>query len=116
MPGAWERFWSEINRPSAQDGWYGWATNQCGHVLLGAGLAVGLMVLGAGGWYAWLFCFGAYALAKEANDRQRGGSRLDGWTDVLFFALGGLHMVLWWWPMAAMLCLGVGVFLRLRNE
>lgn len=112
----WDRFWSEINTPADQAGWYEWATNQCGHVLLGAALAVVLVALGAGGWFAWGFCFGAYALAKEANDLHRGGSRTDGWTDVLFFALGALHMALWWWPVLAVAGVGVGIILRLRNE
>ena len=116
MPGAWERFWAEINTPSAQDGWYAWASNQAGHAVIGAALACVLILAGGAGWYAWLFGVASYTLWKEFNDVHRGGDRRDGLTDVLFFALGCLHMVVDWWPVVAVAGLGVGVVLRLRNE
>jgi len=112
----WSRFVAEVNTPSDQQNWYAWATNQCGHALLGAGLAVVLMALGAGGWFAWVFCVGSYAIWKEANDLQRGGTRRDGLADVLFLGLGALHMTLWWWPVLSLAGVGLGVIMRLRNE
>lgn len=79
---------TELGRADSQPAdWYGWATNQCGHVLVGilltwAGIMAGLAMWLAGGAVLALY------LLKEVGDVRRGGKLGDGLTDMGFVAAG----------------------------
>ena len=82
---------AELGRPSAQrDDWFGWASGQMAHVLIGAVLAGGLLFVAPPIW-AFLAAALGYAAAKEVPDYLRApgwaGSR-DSTQDALFVAAG----------------------------
>ncbi|MFY8095427.1 MAG: hypothetical protein ACOVN0_18265 [Niveispirillum sp.] len=75
--------------------WYGWVTNQCGHLLIGLvltwlGIMAGLSLASAAGWV-----LAAY-VAKEWRDIRAGGGIGDSLTDVGFVGCGILMALVQW--------------------
>lgn len=82
----------ELERPDDQGrDWYGWATNQMSHGLLGVA-CVGVVTA----WLSPLIAFGivlALAAIKEGYDLAKQGRLKDSLQDVSFQGLGGLLAV-----------------------
>lgn len=84
---------AELGRGDGQPrDWYGWVTNQCGHVLVGLMLTGGGIAVGAAADVAALAVAGLYAL-KEWGDWRRGGKLGDSLVDILFVC-GGIALAL----------------------
>lgn len=79
----------ELERPDDQGrDWYGWATNQMSHGLLGVA-CVGVVTA----WLSPLIAFGivlALAAIKEGYDLAKGGRFKDSAQDFAFQSLGGV--------------------------
>jgi hypothetical protein len=132
--------WTSLTTPSAYRGdWYGWATNQLGHVMIGMALACAgtvayFMVLGEFPFKWHLFAvIGCGYLAFELTfQKWQGWDTLEDWLFVCAYGAGGaittvteyeigslvadidLRGVAWAFALAAG-HLAVGVGLRLRR-
>lgn len=79
---------AEFGRADSQRmDWYGWVTNQCGHVLIGLTWTWVVMIAGAAPILAASAVLALYAL-KEWRDVRRGGGLGDSLTDLAFVASG----------------------------
>lgn len=104
---------AELRRPKVS-GWYGWATNQCGHAFavgwpMGALFALGVEPVEAPVFAAVLY-FGAWELGVQHGKRLR-----DGLTDAAFVFFGAATAV---WPPAwgvFAVALAAGTVRRVRN-
>lgn len=134
--------WHDLTTPSsfARD-WYGWATNQMGHFVLGAVFACAGTVLWYWAWgefphKEWLFVFiGAGYLAFElCFQKWQGWDTVEDWLFVCAYGAGAaissvterepgsltadidLRGVAWAMALAAgHLAVGIGIRLRRRN-
>jgi hypothetical protein len=78
----------ELERPDDQGlSWYGWATNQMSHALIGIALAA-LVLTFATDAAAMAAVFG-FAVVKEILDLARGGRLKDSLNDLAFQLMGG---------------------------
>jgi len=105
---ALRRLLREILTPTDGDP-YPWAVVALGHVMLGA-LLQGLT--GAAGAGLRLGLAVVYAFAKERGDLRRGGTLRDGFIDSAFVAVGSFYTGDRWWPIAVMLTVSAGAWIK----
>lgn len=90
--------WSTLTKPSAYPrDWYGWATNQLGHVMLGVMLACGITVayFWAAGefpfkWHLFAFIGGAYLAFELVFQKWQGWDTVEDWLFVCAYGAGGV--------------------------
>jgi hypothetical protein len=115
---------AELRRPDDQGAsWYGWATAQAGHALLGLFLSAAAVMLGAPAVATWVVVSIFYALIKEVPDYAMAPSwraARDCLRDWLFVVGGSgaavtLHAASpWFWPamLAVIVGLAIGTYQR----
>lgn len=108
---ALRRLLAIIAAPKTGDS-YTWAVIGLGHVMLGAALQG---VLGASAAAVRLSLAVAYWCAKERGDLRRGGSLRDGLIDAAFVGVGAFYTGARWWPLAVILTVAVGAWLKERR-
>ena len=105
---ALRRLLAEILTPTDGDP-YLWAVIALGHVMLGAMLQ---SIVGAAGAGLRLALALAYWLSKERGDLRRGGPLRDGLIDSAFVAVGAFYNGDRWWPIAVMLTVTAGAWIK----
>ena len=92
---------------------YVWAVIALGHVMLGAAMQGALGWTAAGARLALAL---AYWWAKERGDLRRGGSLRDGLIDAAFVGVGAFYDGSRAWPVAVVLTVSLGAWIKEKRR
>ena len=98
-----------------EDG-YTWAVIALGHIMLGAALAGA--VSGVGYSFPLLVRLSVsviYWMTKEYRDIRQGGGLIDSISDTAWVGYGLLYVGPFWWPLAALVVIGIGGVLKQKK-